>query len=247
MSKKATHKKTTQEKRDEKARRASAARRAKLMRRLPWYAVGVVAVAITAFLFISVAGGGGDGSSAADYPLGYTPPTLGEADAPIEMVMWGDFQCPFCNRFVQSTFPELKERFLDTGKLRFVWRNFENIGQPESHDAMVAAYCAGEQDSFWDYHDTLYENQRGENQGTYSKSNLQTFADELDLDRDAFDACIDDSSDYDLVAVADKREGRSEGVNGTPTFFINGLRIVGAQPTDSFIEIIEDSLPTTAQ
>ncbi len=241
-------KKSTRAKKDEKARRAQEARRAKLLRRLPWYIVGVVAVGlISAFLFIGVSsGGGGGGSSAAVFPPGYTPPTLGEPDAPVELVMWADFQCPFCGRFELQTLPQLRQQYVDTGKVKFVWRNFVNYGS-ESQDAVVAAYCAGEQDKFWEYHDTLYRNQSGVDQGAFSKNNLQKFADELGLDRVAFDTCLDGVS-FDSVIAADKQLGRGEfSVNATPTFFINGLRVVGAQPTADFVSIIEDALSRSAQ
>ncbi|KKK46649.1 hypothetical protein LCGC14_3163130 [marine sediment metagenome] len=154
--------------------------------------------------------------------------------------MWADFQCPFCRRFEGQTLPELRQRYVETGKMKFVWRNFENYG-PESHDAAVAAYCAGEQGRFWEYHTTLYENQRGINTGVFTKTNLLRFADELGLEAASFTTCIGGLG-YDAVISADKRLGRSEGVNGTPTFFINGEMIVGAQPTETFVELIETAL-----
>ena len=235
-------KKSTRAKKEEKARKSRSARRAKLMRRLPWYAVGVVAVVLSgALLFIGVSSGGGGGSSAAVHPAGYEPPAIGQADAPVELVMWADFQCPFCRRFELNTLPELIDLYVDTGQVQFVWRNFENYGS-ESHDSAVAAYCAGEQDKFWEYHDTLYRNQSGIQRGAFSKGNLQRFADELGLDRASFDTCLDGVS-YDAVLAADKQLGRGEfSVNATPTFFVNGLRVVGAQPTADFVSVIEDAL-----
>ncbi len=240
-------KKSTRAKKEEKARRARAAGRSKLMRRLPWYIVGVVGVGlISAFLFIGVSsGGGGGGSSAAAFPVGYTPPTQGSESAPVEFVMWADFQCPFCDRFVKQTFPQLEQQYVDTGKVKFVWRNFINYGS-ESQDAAVAAYCAGEQDEFWEYHDTLYRNQSGIQQGAFSKSNLHNFADDLGLDRATFDSCLDGIS-FDSVLAADKQLGRNEfSVNATPTFFVDGLKVVGAQPTAEFVSIIEEALSKSA-
>ena len=230
-----------------RARKARAARRSKLLRQLPWYAVGVVAVGlISALLFIGVSSGGGSGGPTAVHPAGYEPPTLGEPDAPVELVMWADFQCPFCRRFELNTLPALVERYVDTGQVRFVWRNFENYGS-ESHDAAVAAYCAAEQDKFWDYHDTLYREQSGINQGAFSKGNLQRFAEEEGLDTVAFNTCLD-GTDYDVVIAADKQLGRNDfSVNATPTFFINGLRVVGAQPATTFVSMIEDALSRAGQ
>lgn len=241
-------KKSTQAKKEERARRARDARRAKLMRRLPWYIVGVVAVGlISAFLFIGVSnGGGGGGSSAAAFPIGYEPPAQGSESAPVEFVMWADFQCPFCGRFELQTLPQLRQQYVDTGKVKFVWRNFVNYGS-ESQDSAIAAYCAGEQDKFWEYHDTLYRNQSGIQQGAFSKNNLQKFADELGLDRATFDTCLDGIS-FDSVIAADKQLGRNDfSVNATPTFFVNGLKVVGAQPTADFVSLIEDALSRSAQ
>ena len=228
-----------------KAKRQQAASRAGWWSRWPYFAVGGVAVALVAALFLVSAGGDPSTSEVeASYPAGYAPPAIGSESAPVEMVIWADFQCPFCRRFELTTLPDLVERYADTGQVRFVWRNFERYGF-ESHDAAVAAYCAGEQDRFWDYHTTLYENQRGINTGVFVKANLQRFADEHGLEAAPFNTCTEGIS-YDAVISADKRLGRSEGVNGTPTFFINGEMIVGAQPTETFVALIESALLAAA-
>ena len=228
-----------------KAKRHQAARQAGWWRHWPYFAVGGVAAALVAALFLVSTGSEPTTSEVeAFYPAGYAPPTIGSESAPVEMVMWGDFQCPFCRRFELTTLPALIERYVDTGQVRFVWRNFENYGS-ESQDAAVAAYCAGEQDRFWDYHTTLYENQRGVNTGVFVKANLQRFADELGLEAAPFNTCIA-GQDYNTVIIADKRLGRSEGVNATPTFFINGEMIVGAQPTETFVALIESALLAAA-
>ena len=228
-----------------KAKRQQAAHQANWWRRWPYFAVGGVAVALVAALFLVSTGGDPSTSEVeASYPAGYAPPAIGSESAPVEMVMWGDFQCPFCRRFELTTLPDLIERYVDTGQVRFVWRNFERYG-PESQDAAVAVHCAGEQDKFWDYHQTLYENQRGIGSGVFVKANLQRFADELGLEATAFTTCIEGLG-YDAVISADKKLGRSEGVNATPTFFINGEMIVGAQPTETFVDLIESALLDTA-
>jgi len=224
-----------------KAKRQRVARQADWWRHWPYVAVGGVAVALVAALFLVSTGGDPSTSEVeASYPVGYTPPAIGSESAPVEMVMWGDYQCPFCRRFELTTLPELIERYVDTGQVRFVWRNFERYGA-ESQESAVAAHCAGEQDRFWEYHQTLYENQSGINTGVFVQANLQRFADELGLEPAAFSACIEGLG-YDAVISADKKLGRSEGVNGTPTFFINGEMIVGAQPTETFIGLIESAL-----
>ncbi len=229
-----------------KAKRQQAAHQANWWRHWPYAAVGGVAVALVAALFLVSTGGDPSTSEVeASYPAGYAPPAIGSESAPVEMVMWADFQCPFCRRFDLTTLPALMERYVDTGQVRFVWRNFENYG-PESHDAAVAAYCAGEQGQFWEYHKTLYENQRGVNTGVFVQANLQRLADELGLEMAPFNTCIKGLG-YDAVISADKRLGRYEGVNGTPTFFINGEMIVGAQPTETFVELIEAALLDAAR
>lgn len=229
-----------------KGKRQRAARKANWLRHWPYFVFGSAAVGLVASLFFIGIGSGPTTSEVeASYPAGYTPPTAGSDSAPVELVMWGDFQCPFCQRFELTTLPELMDLYVDTGKVKFVWRNFENYGR-ESQDAAVAAYCAGEQGKFWDYHQTLYENQRGTNTGAFDPVNLQRFADELGLDRAAFDTCLGGIS-YDAVISADKKLGRSQGVSGTPTFFINGEKTVGAQPTETFILLIESALSEAEQ
>ena len=221
-----------------KAKRQQVARQANWWRYWPYAAVGGVAVAlIAALLFVSTGGGQSTSEVEASYPAGYSPPTIGSESAPVEMVMWGDYQCPFCRRFELTTLPALIERYVDSGQVRFVWRNFERYGA-ESQDSAFAAHCAGEQDRFWEYHQTLYENQSGINTGVFVKDNLQQFADELGLEPVAFSACIEGLG-YKAVVIADKRLGRSQGVNATPTFFINGEMIVGAQSTETFVDLIE--------
>ncbi len=203
---------------------------------LPYVIVVVVAGALVAALFVvSLGGSGGDVEAA--YPPGYTAPVQGDPDAPVEFVIWADFQCPFCKRFETETLPLIRANYVDTGKVRFVWRNFVNYGQ-ESQDAAVAAYCAGEQDDFWEYHDTLYLNQGGINSGAFSPSRLLQFAEDQQLDIPTFEACQSQTK-YDAVLGADRSVGRSQGVTGTPGFFINGQYISGAQPYEVYAEIID--------
>ncbi len=231
--------------REAKKRRARSRRRRGWISALPYVLVVGLAAGIVVALFLVSAGGGGSNSANASYPPGYTPPTLGETSAPVELVMWGDFQCPFCKRFEQQTLPELRRRYVDTGQVKFVWRDFEHYGE-ESHSAAVAAHCAGEQSKFWQYHDILYQEQRGINQGTFVRANLQRYAAQLQLDAASFNVCLDSGS-YDAVTAADFRAGRSQDVNGTPAFFINGDLVVGAQPTETFASLIDSKLRQASQ
>ncbi len=206
---------------------------------LPYVAVVLVAGALIAALFV-VSFGGSGGDVEAAYPPGYTAPEQGDPDAPVEFVIWADFQCPFCKRFETETLHLIRANYVDTGKVRFVWRNFVNYGQ-ESQDAAVAAYCAGEQDDFWEYHDTLYRNQGGINSGAFSQARLLQFAEDHQLDIPTFEACQSQTK-YDAVLGADHSVGRSQGVTGTPGFFINGQYISGAQPYEVFAGIIDSEV-----
>ncbi len=165
---------------------------------------------------------------------------LGEQNAPVTVVEYGDFQCPFCGKFFKDTEPVLRDKYIKTGKVKFIYRDFAFLGQ-ESTWAANAARCAGEQGKFWEYHDYLYGNQRGENQGAFSKNNLKSFAAALGLDKEKFSVCLD--SDKYLEEVKNQtKAGGEAGVTGTPTNFINGTPYVGALPTANFIQIIDAEL-----
>jgi len=205
---------------------------------VPYFLLGGVGVAIVAALFLITSGGGG-GSA---HPVGYEPPTLGAADAPVEFVMWEDFQCPFCKRFELETFPALAEKFVDSGEVKFVWRNFQRYGS-ESTDSGIASYCAGEQGKFWEYKDVVFQNQQGIQTGVFSEDNLRRFAIDLDLDIAAYESCFANNGGMYLEAMrADKDMAQSQGVNGTPAFFINGMLVSGAQPTTTFEAFISNAL-----
>ena len=204
---------------------------------LPYVAVVLVAGALIAALFV-VSFGGSGGDVEAAYPPGYTAPVQGDPDAPVEFVLWEDFQCPFCKRCETETLPRIRADYVDTGDVKLVWRNFVNYGQ-ESQAAAVAAYCAGEQDDFWEYHDTLYLNQGGINSGAFSQSRLLQFAEDHQLDIPTFEACQSQTK-YDAVLGADRSAGRQQGVTGTPGFFINGQYISGAQPYEVYAGIIDE-------
>ena len=107
--------------------------------------------------------------------------TLGRADAPVTIDEYADFQCSGCGYFARSVEPEFRKQFIDTGKVKLVWHDFPWIGQ-ESRQAAQAARCAGAQGKFWEYHDYLYQHQRGENQGQFSAENLRRFAGDVGLD-----------------------------------------------------------------
>jgi len=165
---------------------------------------------------------------------------LGDQNAPVTIVEYGDFQCPFCAKFFSETESALREKYIKTGKVKFIYRDFAFLGQ-ESLWAANAARCAGEQEKFWQYHDYLYGNQRGENQGAFSKDNLKSFAAALGLDKEKFGACLDAEKYTDLIQKETKAGGEA-GVQGTPASFINGTLYPGALPAITFTQIIDNEL-----
>ena len=164
----------------------------------------------------------------------------GDPNAPVTIIEFGDFQCPFCGRFATSTEPQINEAYIQGGKVRFGYFNFAFLGQ-ESNWAAEAAECASDQNKFWEYHDMLYSSQSGENQGAFNKDNLKKFAEDLGLDTSAFNECFD-SGKYTQLIQEESSTASSIGVRSTPTFFINGQPLVGAQPFEVFQQTIDPLL-----
>ncbi len=166
---------------------------------------------------------------------------MGDPNAPVKIVEYSDFQCPFCRDFAQKVKPALVEEFVTTGKLYFVFRSMGQWIGPESVAAAEAAYCAGDQDKFWEYHDVLFANWNGENMGAFSEKRLNDFAEYLKLDLDAFNSCRSSNKYIDQVNK-DRADGESLGVQGTPTFFINGKMYTGSYSIEGFRRAIEAEL-----
>ena len=172
------------------------------------------------------------------------PLALGDPDAPVVMVSYSEFQCPFCGRYARETEPELVERFVDTGVLRIEWRDFPYLGE-ESLVAAAAARAASEQGEFWSFHDRLFADQSQPNSGRLTATFLEGIAAELGLDVEQFRR--DMSSAETMSAIdADFAEALSVGVNGTPAFMINGEPVFGAQPTSVFVDVIERAAAAAA-
>ncbi|MBI3442399.1 MAG: DsbA family protein [Candidatus Sungbacteria bacterium] len=168
------------------------------------------------------------------------PRALGNPNAPVTFVEFGDFQCPFCGRFFQESERKIVEQYVKTGKVRFVYRDFAFLGA-ESVAAAEASRCAQDQNAFWQYHDYLFTHQRGENQGAFSKDRLKEFAAALKLDSMKFNACLDEGTHRDAVQK-DLDLGRSLGVDGTPSSFVNDKFFNGALPFDQFKAAIDTAL-----
>jgi len=133
----------------------------------------------------------------------------------------------------------LREEYIDTGKMRFVYKQYAILGQ-ESVRASEATECAAEQDAFWPMHDVLFED-LGTKRSTYNDETLSSFAAELNLDVDTFDTCLS-SGRYSSLIAEDRTSIQALGVRGTPAFLINGIYISGAQPYEVFQEVIEEQL-----
>ena len=167
-------------------------------------------------------------------------PVLGNPNAPITLVEFGDYQCFYCNQFFHRTKSAIFTNFVDTGKVKVIFKDYTIIG-PDSITAAHAAHCADEQGAFWKYHDTLYNNWDGENNGWASSENLLQFAVDSGLDIDEFSNCMIDSR-YTSVIQNSNQNAKDLELTGTPAFFIIGpdnkvTKIVGAQPYDVFEKI----------
>jgi len=177
----------------------------------------------------------------------HASPILGSNDAPITMIEFGDYQCFYCNKFYHTTEPDITKNYIDTGKVKLVFKDFTIIGQ-DSVNAANAAHCAQEKGKFWEYHDTLYNNWTGENNGWASPKNLLAFAKQVGLTDSEFNSCMSDSR-YTSMIKGSYSDAQTLGLTGTPDFFIIGsdhsvTKIVGAQPYEVFDEIFKSKLKT---
>ena len=163
-------------------------------------------------------------------------PAQGPQDAPVTIVEFSDFQCPFCRR-AEGTVKQLLDRYHD--RVRFVYRHFPLEMHPRARPAAEAAACADEQGRFWDYHEKLFANPPA-----LEDADLQRYATELGLDTTAFQQCVSQHKTKDVVN-SDFEAGKAAGVSGTPAFFVNGLMITGARPVDSFTKVIDKELQQT--
>ena len=170
-----------------------------------------------------------------EVPIGADDPILGPEEAPITIIEFADFECPFCQRHAQQVFPRLMEEFGD--QVRFVYKDFPlSNSHPNAFPAALSAQCAQEQDAFWPYHDLLFSGRL-----ELGRESYEIYARQLGLKMADFVACLDEES-YAENVQADYDLGVQLGVASTPTFFINGIAVVGAQPYDLFAQIIQYEL-----
>ena len=176
-------------------------------------------------------------------------PVKGNPDAPVTIVEFSDFQCPFCSRFFDQTLPLIEENYINTGKVKLVYKDLplDNL-HPNARPVHIAAECADEQGKFWEYHDVLFEKQSEWQR--LSSSDLQTtlvqYADDFGLQTASFEACLNSPEMLEEVN-ADFLQAASYGATGTPTFFIGNekdgfIKLVGAQPYAAFQGVIDNLL-----
>jgi protein-disulfide isomerase len=211
-----------------------AAQRAEQRRRLMMIVGGVVGIAlIAAVVLIFINNRDDEGSdlpavSAIAAPEITAPRdglTIGDPNAPVSIVEYGDYQCPFCAQASDEGFRPMLDQYINTGQVHFTYVPMSFLGD-ESKDAAEAALCANDQGKFWEMHETIYANHSGENQGAYSRSRLNTMAENIGLTMDQFNACMD-SGQHEGEVANYANVATQAGVTSTPTFVINNGEPVG--------------------
>jgi len=176
-------------------------------------------------------------------------PVLGNPNAPITIVEFSDFQCPFCAKFHTQTLPLINENYIKSGKVNFVYRDFPiQSSHPNAMPAALASECADDQEKFWEYHNMIFENQNmWNNLNTPDAINtFKEYATKLGLDSTEFDSCLS-SAKYLQEVNKDLQEGQSYGVTGTPGFFVGNekigfTKVIGAQSFSAFQKILDEQL-----
>jgi protein-disulfide isomerase len=167
-------------------------------------------------------------------------PVLGSPDAPVTMIEYSEYLCPYCRRFVLETLPLIEEQYIDTGRVKLIFRDFPVHGEGAIAMAMVAE-CAADQGKFWEMHVLLYERVEEWSASEQLLDTLLGYADELGMDSDAFYDCLQQGTTIERIRE-DYEIGVQEGVDATPTFFVNGTEVRGAVPFEDFQSVIEEEL-----
>jgi protein-disulfide isomerase len=167
---------------------------------------------------------------------------LGDPDAPVTIVDFSDYQCPYCRRHFEQTLPRIIETYVETGQARYVYKDFPlHSIHPNAQKAAEAAECAGEQGQYWPMHDRIFQGQDQWARSADPVPALKEYAAALGLDASQFATCLD-SGQFAAEVEADLSEGMAAGVTGTPGFFINGRPLFGAMPFSEFQRVIEKEL-----
>jgi protein-disulfide isomerase len=170
-------------------------------------------------------------------------PFIGSPDAPLVLVEFSDYQCPFCAKFFRNTLPRIKKEYIDTGKVKYVFKDFPLKFHKQAQKAAEAAHCAGEEGQYWELHDILFENQ-----ARLAKGDLMDHARKLGLNVEAFERCLDDNRFADGIKKDMEAGKKDSGVTGTPSFVlgrvndrgeVEGEIIRGARPYEAFKDGID--------
>ena len=169
-------------------------------------------------------------------------PFMGNINAPITIVEWGDYQCTFCYKFHQNTLNIINENFIKTGKIKIIFKDFPLNGF-DSKLAAEASYCAQDQEKYWKYHDELFKNWGGERTGWITRESLDKFAETVDLDLKKFNKCLDDHKYENKVDLL-YEFGKEIGIDATPSFLVFNdqkmIKIRGNQPLEVFLKTFDE-------
>ena len=174
--------------------------------------------------------------------IGGGSPIMGNHDAPITILEWGDYQCTFCYKFHQNTLDIINEDFIKTGKVKLVFKDFPLNG-PDSLLAAEAAYCAQDQGKYWQYHDELYKNWGGERTGWVTRDSLDKFGTTVNLDLNKFNNCLNEHK-YQEKVISLHEFGKEIGIDATPSFLVFNdekiIKIRGNQPLEVFLKTFDE-------
>ena len=211
--------------------------------------LGAVLIAVVAF---GQLGGGGSSrdfkNPGLEYPAAIRDGNaLGSTSAPVVLEVWGDFQCPICARHSLDVEPALVNQFVLANQLRIVHYEIDILGGggDESRIPAIGAYCADQQDKYWDYAHWIYANQDGENRGGFKRDRVIAIAGAAGLDTAAFTTCLDSPAAADAFAQQDAK-GQELGINSTPTMFLNGTKYVGLKSSSDWAALIQAELAKAA-
>lgn len=168
-------------------------------------------------------------------------PIKGDQNAKVTIVEFSDFECPFCANFYKDTLSQIQTEYIDKGLVKLDYRHYPLSFHPQARPLGIATECANEQGMFWEMHDKVFDENVAGSLASATGETYKEWAAEIGLDASAFNACYDEGRGGDVVD-ADFALGNEVGVSGTPTFYINGRQLVGAQPFASFKAIIDEEL-----
>jgi protein-disulfide isomerase len=202
----------------------------------------IAAVIVVVIVIVAVAAS----TSAPQGDVAFTARETGSATAKVVVEEFSDFQCPVCGSFASIAEVRLREQYVKIGQVRFIYRNLPVVDSfvsngTESHLAALGALCAGDQDMFWEYHDLLFKNQAGENQGAFSIPRLEALAAQLHLDSVKFDQCLSNQTHADVLD-GDIRLANYYKIYGTPTFLVNGHQVKVSNDFHELFDAIDRAL-----